>query len=155
MWSSLDSPVEVYNLQHILHLCLGFFSLPLKETPFSWWSRNIRNKTPATKYRTHEGIIKLTPVTMNGVRRSGQECTYAAWPGNSKVNKVSLRVLPLSKKWYIEWFWSRWIWQYHAGCVFCMRQQEPYKRFSQQTKHLTRIKYEGWLQSSRPLTFHI
>lgn len=151
----MDSPEGAFNLQYILHLCLAFFSLPLKETPFSWWSRNIRNKTPATKYWTHEGIVKLTPVTMNSVRRSGQECPYAAWPGNVSVTKVSLRVLRLSKKWCIDWFWSRWIWQCHAACVFCMRQQEPYKRFSHQTKHLTRIKYGGWLPSSRPLTFYM
>lgn len=147
----LDLLEDVYNLQYnIVHLCLAAFSFPfpLYETPFSWWSRNKWNKTPATKYRSHEGIIKLTPVIVNCVCRGGQECTYASWSWY-----IKLRIQPLPKKWHRDWFWSRWIWHHHAGCLF-WTSQEPYKRFSHQPKHLTRIIYEEWLPSLRKHFLH-
>lgn len=113
---------KTYAVYKQITYFLAFFSTPLMAITFSWWARFYRNKTPATKNRTHECIIKLTPQTMNSVCWSRKQGTNTAWTMNIMAIDINFRFLGTPKKWDSDWFWtwSRWICDYRDAWFFMM-----------------------------------
>ena len=69
---------------------------------------NKRHEAPPTKDGTHEGVVELPPVEVDGVRRRGQKHPQAGWAGHVAA-QIGFRVLPIVEKRDVEGF---------GGCGF-------------------------------------
>lgn len=73
---------------------------------------------------------------VDGMSWGGPEHAQIGWRGSVVAIPFDIWVLPIDEKWHGEGFWRRWLRGHHAAEVFWRRQQEAYKGFGHQAKHL-------------------
>lgn len=82
-------------------------SLPLLCWVFRWGAWDEGHKAPSSEHRSHEGVVKSSPVMVN---RMG-------WDSQKQV-KRGRGILVIVEEWDSEGFWRRRFGREHAHCVF-------------------------------------